>query len=456
MSDESARAYDGRSWRNKHLAVFLYGAHVGEVSEGKNGNPTFVYDEQWSALPNAVPLSLSMPTTSAEHGARQMAPFLWGLLPENPVVLDSLAREHNISPRNPVALLGVVGEDCAGAVQFIRQDRLEVLNQPGSIEWLDDAEIGFRLRLLREEVGSIGRRPGETGQFSLAGAQSKTALYLEGGRWGVPSGRTPTTHILKPPMPGLRGQVENEHFCLLLARALDFASSNSSVHRFNHEVCIAVERYDRLREPPETEYVRLHQEDMCQALSVMPALKYQKEGGPSIKHVVHLLRDNSSAALEDMRQFLRAMAMNFIILGTDAHAKNFSVLIAPGRSRPQIRLAPLYDVNSYLPYTDGTRRIRMSMSVGGKYEYDEVAPRHWERESRSCGLPVDQTMADIRDVIARCPDAAADVARRCHESGLTHPVVGQLATRIAARCAGLSRLYGKEAAADAQERLAIS
>ena len=266
---------------------------------------------------------------------------------------------------------------------------------------------------------------------------------------------TPTTHILKPPMPGLLGQVENEHFCLLLARALDFVSSNSSVLRFNGEVCIVVERYDRLWETPKSEYMRLHQEDMCQALSVMPTRKYQRDGGPSIKHVVHLLRDNSSAALEDMRQFVRAMALNFVILGTDAHAKNFSVIIAPGRSRTQVRLAPLYDVNSYLPYTDGTRRVRMSMSVGGKYEYDEVTPRHWERKSRSCGLPVDQTLADIRDIIARCPDAAADVAKRCQETGLSHPVIGQLATRIAARCAQLIPLYGQEAVADAQERLAI-
>jgi serine/threonine-protein kinase HipA len=184
VSDESARPYESRSWRTKHLAAFLYGAHVGEVSERKNGNPAFAYDEQWSALPNAVPLSLSMPTTSAQHGARQTAPFLWGLLPENPVVLDNLAREHNISPRKPIALLGVVGEDCAQAVQFLRQDRLEVLNQPGSVEWLDDAEIGLRLGLLREQAGSIGRRPGETGLCSLAGAQSKTALYWEGDQRG--------------------------------------------------------------------------------------------------------------------------------------------------------------------------------------------------------------------------------------------------------------------------------
>lgn len=315
-------------------------------------------------------------------------------------------------------------------MQFLRQDRVGILSQPGS----------------------IGRAPDETGQFSLAGAQSKTALYWEGGRWGVPSGRIPTTHILKPPMPGLRGQVEHEHFCLLLARALDFASSNSSVLRFDRETCIVVERYDRLRQTSSNEYVRLHQEDMCQALSVMPALKYQSDGGPSIRHVVRLLRENSSAALEDMRQFVRAMALNFIILGTDAHAKNLSVIIAPGQSRTQLRLAPLYDVNSYLPYTDATRRVRMSMSVGGKYEYDEIMPRHWERESRSCGLPIDQTLADIRDMIARCPDAAADVARRCQESGLSHPVIRQLSTRIAARCAQLMPLYGQEAVADTSPR----
>ncbi len=154
--------------------------------------------------------------------------------------------------------------------------------------------------------------------------------------------------------------------CLLLARVLGFASSNSSVLRFSHETCIVVERYDRFRDMSNNEYVRVHQEDMCQALSVMPALKCQRYGGPSIRHVVRLLRENSSAALEDTRQFVRGVALNFIILGTDAHAKNFSVIMAPGQSRIQVRLAPLYDVNSYLPYTDDKRSVRMSMSVGSK------------------------------------------------------------------------------------------
>ena len=429
-----------RSRRTKNLVTFLYGHRIGEVNEGADGKPTFVYDERWPTVPGAVPLSLSMPVTTAHHSARQTAPFLWGLLPENPVVLDNLARENAISARNPVALLGVVGEECAGAVQFLRSDRLNILSEPGSIEWLEEAEIGRLLQELKEQSGSIGRAPGGTGQFSLAGAQSKTTLYRQGNRWGVPSGKIPTTHILKPPMPGLRGQVENEHFCLSLARELGFEASCSSVRQFDDEVCIVIERYDR-RRTDKFGYVRIHQEDMCQALSIMPTSKYQNDGGPSIKNITSVLRDNSSDPFRDMREFMRAIAMNFIIMGTDAHAKNFSVVIAPRYNRPQIRLAPLYDINSYLPYIEENRGIRMSMSIGGKYEYDEVMPRHWERESRNCRLPADQTRADINDLIARCPKAAADVARRCRESGLTHPVIGELVERLAARCARLRHNY---------------
>lgn len=64
------------------------------------------------------------------------------------------------------------------------------------------------------------RLPGDAGRFSLAGAQAKTALHFSDGRWGVPRGRTPTTHILKPPIPGFPGHCENEHLCLRFVRAL--------------------------------------------------------------------------------------------------------------------------------------------------------------------------------------------------------------------------------------------
>jgi hypothetical protein len=101
--------------------------------------------------------------------------------------------------------------------------------------------------LARRPFGMAGRGS-DTGQFSLAGAQPKTALLFERKRWGVPSGRIPTTHILEPPTGEWDGHAENEHFSLQLARALGLIVPNSSVLRFQDEIAIVVERYDRARQ----------------------------------------------------------------------------------------------------------------------------------------------------------------------------------------------------------------
>jgi serine/threonine-protein kinase HipA len=240
---------------------------------------TFIYNEQWRTTENAYPLSISMPLALAQHGHAKTDPFLWGLLSDNQMVLDQWAKKFQVSARNAFSLISVVGEDCAGAVQFVRPERLEVIigAAPAEIEWLDEADIAKRLRALREDH-SAWRIPRDTGQFSLAGAQPKTALLLENGRCGVPSGRVPTTHILKPPSGQFAGHAENEHFCLELARAVGLPVVDSRIMHFRDEVAIVVERYDRIRTANGLR--RVHQEDICQALSIQPTHKYQNEGGP--------------------------------------------------------------------------------------------------------------------------------------------------------------------------------
>lgn len=89
---------------------------------------------------------------------------------------------------------------------------------------------------------------------------------------GVPSGRAPTTHILKP--PELAGHAENEHTCIALARALGLPSAHSEVRRFGGEVAIVVERFDRVQDD-RGRWSRVHQEDVCQALGILPSAKYQ-------------------------------------------------------------------------------------------------------------------------------------------------------------------------------------
>ena len=104
------------------LTVVAEGRVMGEVVL-RGDRLSFRYEPDWQASENAFPLSLSMPLIVKEHGHRVVEAFLWGLLPDNDAVLSRWGRRFRVSPRNPFRLIEHVGEDCAGAVQFVRSDR---------------------------------------------------------------------------------------------------------------------------------------------------------------------------------------------------------------------------------------------------------------------------------------------------------------------------------------------
>lgn len=416
------------------LAALLNGREIGRVARDNRGRLFLTYAEDWRHARGAYPLSLSMPLAAAEHGHGPVEAFLWGLLPDSAAVLDRWARRFQVSARNPFALISRVGEDCAGAVQFVRPDRLDAVigEGPSEIEWLDEKDVAERLRALRADHAAW-RMPRDTGQFSLAGAQPKTALLYENGRWGVPSGRTPTTHILKPPTGAFDGHAENEHVSLRLASALGLITAHSEVKWFEDQVAIVIERYDRER--MEGGIVRVHQEDMCQALAVPPTLKYENEGGPGARAIVDLLRTFSGRSDEDVRRFVDALAVNWLIGGTDAHAKNYAMLIgAEGRAR----LAPLYDIASILPYDFDLERVRLAMKIGGAYRLRDVGPRQWMKLAAELRLDADALLQRLRDLATALPDTLSGICQAAAKDGLDHPLVERLAgalTDRARRCA---------------------
>lgn len=415
---------------SKELVVLLGGSEVGRVRRGLRDRLTFVYDEAWRNAPNAFPLSLSMPLTAKEHGPASIEAFLWGLLPDNELVLQRWARKFQVSARNVFALIGHVGEDCAGAVQVVPPERMESLhgNAGDGIEWLDDDAVAERLRALREDHAAW-RLPRDTGQFSLAGAQPKTALLFENGKWGIPSGCIPTTHILKPPTGHFDGHAENEHICLALARAAGLPAASSRVMRFKNEIAIVVERYDRHRSGGRI--IRVHQEDMCQALAVMPTRKYQNEGGPSVTDIAELIRTHSSEHRADLDTFVQAVGFNWLIAGTDAHAKNYSLLIGAG---PRIRLAPLYDLASILPYDEfDLRRVKLAMKIGGEYALDHISIRQWQKLARELRLDADAMIASLRVMAEEILAQIGAVKSQAAKDGLAGEAVDRLVERLTGR-----------------------
>ncbi len=388
------------------LAVLLGDQVAGTLTRLTGGRLRFDYDARYREGAAPTPLSLSMPVRIASHPDRVVKPWLWGLLPDNEAVLRRWAREFQASAASPFSLLSTpVGEDCAGAVRFVAPDRVDdARGRSGDVIWLDEAGVAERLRELREDstawLGEVF-----TGQFSLAGAQAKTALLLEGDRWGVPTGSIPTTHILKPGVVGLADQDLDEHLCLDAARRAGLTVSRTRIERFADLSAIVVERYDRLT--VDDRLVRVHQEDLCQALALAPDRKYQRDGGPTPARIARLLREAMppSVAEEAVWRFADALAWNWLIGGTDAHAKNYSLLLAAG----QVRLAPLYDVASALPYGTHERKLRLAMKIGDSYS---VYPRHdhWPAAAAALQLDAERLRARVRELAEAAPDAFAAAA----------------------------------------------
>ncbi len=410
------------------LAVIVDDTVAGTITRLQGARLRFDYDDAYRGIPTATPLSVSMPTSIGSHSDATITPWLWGLLPDNEAVLARWSREFHTSA-SPFALLSTpVGHDCAGAVRFaLPEDVDELIAQPGTITWLSRQDVARRLRELREDTTSwLGRD--FSGQFSLAGAQAKTALLFQDGRWGLPSGSAATSHILKPAVTGFDDHDLNEHLCLNAARRAGLVVARTRVEHFEDESVMVAERYDR--RVVDGNPIRIHQEDICQALGVHPERKYQSRGGPGPGDITRLLRDvmPARAAGDAVWRFFDALVWNWLIVGTDAHAKNYSLLLSAG----DVRLAPLYDIASALPYDTHHRKLRFAMKIGGDYR---VLPYQntWPAAARELGLDADAAQQRLLELARRAPEAFAESAAAPEVVALGRPLPARLVDLVADR-----------------------
>lgn len=426
------------------LRVLICGNVVGSVEQTEAGDLELTYEESWQDRSDSYPLSLSMPLSVQEHGDDVVRPFMEGLLPDNDAVLNNWARRFHVSPRNPFALLTHMGEDCAGAVQFVHPDRLEDITQQteNQVEWLAEEGVAERLKDLVEARGT-GRLAGDTGQFSLAGAQPKMPLLFDGDRWGIPSGATPTTHILKPPArEDLDGFDINELFCLRLARGIGLMVPEATVQTFDGQEALVVRRYDR-EQDGEGRLVRVHQEDACQALAVSPIKKYESEGGPGPADIVSLILRESDRPEQDVGVLVDALALNWVIGGTDAHAKNYSFVLRPG----SVHLAPLYDLISVLPYSRRIhyREAKLAMRIDREYHLWKIRRRHWEGLAIRCQLDPEPLLDRVAEVVAAIPEATERTASELRDKGIGHGIIDRLEDSITDHANKCSRVLSVRA-----------
>jgi serine/threonine-protein kinase HipA len=408
----------------RSLDVYLHADLVGQLIQDDGGRMLFAYTEGWLNRPAAMPLSQSLPLRKQRFTTKECRGFFAGILPEESK-REIIAGNLGISARNDYAMLERIGGECAGAVTFIPAGQ-SLPHQDHSYKKLTSHELSAILK-------ELPKRPllaGDEGiRLSLAGAQDKVAVRIDGDEVSLPLGGAPSTHILKPAVERFAGVVFNEAFCMSLAAAAGLPTAKVETLTVEGLEYLQVERYDRMhRRMPGGDIVleRLHQEDFCQAQGIVSELKYQKEGGPSLKQCFALLRDVSTAPVIDLAHLLDAVIFNYLVGNNDAHGKNFSLLYRHiGTEGAEIRLAPLYDLVSTFYYPDLSRN--MAMKIGDEYSSENVTPKDFERLA-------DQALLAKPIVKRRVPELADTLLTVLAKADADHPVAKAVGALIHERC----------------------
>lgn len=379
------------------MEVVVYGHIDGAVERVGTIKTLPAYEEQFtyaepfmSAHPQSS-LSLALPQQEEPFAARQTRPFFKNLLPEG-AALDAVARELEVSSTSYLQILGKLGDECIGAV---------VIGGTGTLSPFDYSQIS------RDELASFALREADgmaqlqaASRLSLAGAQSKMGVLARFGDGGVeyllPHGSAASTHILKTANRRFEQLSENEHCCMRLAAACGIRVPRTYVDMVREGVPLfLVERYDRTVDSESGMVRRLHQEDFCQALGLLPERKYERPGGSYLKSCADLIVRYSTRPAEDMRQLIALLAFNVMVGNCDAHLKNLSLLCDGSWSKRS--LAPAYDLASTVVYGGLDRHF--SLRVGGSSKIDDICRADFEKVADEVSMSRKAVLAIVDDVV---------------------------------------------------------
>ncbi|MBC8951376.1 type II toxin-antitoxin system HipA family toxin [Xenorhabdus sp. PB62.4] len=429
------------------LIVALNGLEVGILFRDKKGAMSFQYKDEWLKEPGARAISLSLPLSSQKHVGQAVFNFFDNLLPDSSEIIARMQARFQVTSKHPFDLLASVGRDCVGAIQLYEEGRQIPPVDEVHAEPLDENAIAELLE--GYQTAPLGMNGRDDFRISLAGAQEKTALLWYQDRWQRPQGSTPTSHIFKLPIGriehnniDLSESCENEWLCLKLAKAFGLPAANAELATFGEKTVLIVERFDRRWSHDNRWLVRLPQEDMCQALGIAPALKYESDGGPGIADVMTLLLGSRNSTT-DRETFFKSQILYWLLAAIDGHGKNFSVFIEPNSS---YTMTPFYDILSAYPIFGAKglaqKKAKMAMALRGKnrqYHWATIQPRHFLSTAHQVGFSeslAENLMNEMGNMTEKVINQVAGELSPDFPSHISEAIFSGLAKQAGKLCAG--------------------
>jgi serine/threonine-protein kinase HipA len=360
------------------LTVVHKNGIVGTLTKTADADFIFQYDPQWIESRFSFPVSQSLPLQMSAFSKGDSTRFFSNLLPEG-LLRRSITRQLGISEDNDFELLKLIGGECAGALSII----------PAGSDSTADDQVRFQYNpLLPDDLESLAKR----GKFyssiayqkpmrlSLAGAQDKLPVLFKDDTIYLPEGNSPSSHIIKFPNKDFKYLPENEVITTRIARDAGLPAVEAVLLKTgNMKVCM-IKRFDRMYDG-KRQIERLHQEDMCQALSYSHKNKYENEGGPSFAQCFDCVSKVSCDPITDCESLIHWQIFNLCAGNSDGHAKNISFLY---NHRGDVRLAPFYDLvnTAVYPKLD----YKLAMSIGGCSVPGEISNKNWKSFAADCGI----------------------------------------------------------------------
>lgn len=430
------------------LGVHLYGRHVADLLDAGEGSAAIRYTAAAVDDPTGARLSLSLPVkldTYVSFGPAGR--WVRSLLPEGRALAWAV-EEFGVPEDDRYALLAVLGKDVAGAVQIL--EPTQELSRGGHYEPVDDASVAGIVNRAHEVGLGLNRSRGV--RLSLAGMQDKVLLHRVGEDYFVPVNGAPSTIIVKPEppvrdgeQPSLAGVATNELFCGVLARRAGLDVAEARVEHFGGTPALVGQRYDRTVLDDGT-VTRRHQEDLLSALGSDPLLKYERplvhrrapagafadtaeivaRPGPKLLDLAAVLEEHLGRAL--LGPFLQAATFNIIIGNADAHARNYSVILAED---DRVELAPLYDLicTRYWDHLDSDT----AQLVNGGDAIDTLKAVDLVEEAKTWGVPEGVAERWVSEIVASVAANIEAAVTECVARGGSEAVATALGLVIAAR-----------------------
>ena len=395
---------------------------------------------------------------SAEMNGRRSAnqgwllpAFFQNLLPEG-VFRDRIAELRGCDPQDHFEMLAACGKDLPGGV------------------------VALPVALTREKLAHYVTRDSDALEMSvtadpldegvsLSGVQPKVGANLIQGRY-VARTKDRETHIIaKLPVVGQPRLPEVEYLSLQLAReagvttcaarlepleklavehGYDLGDANSQT-RF-----LAVRRFDR------TPRGRIHCEDFCQVLGIMPEDKYGAVAGAdrtTYLQVAAVMLSIETMGESAVHELLRRLVVNEMLGNPDMHLKNIGVIY---RNGIDAALGDAYDIVAYAAFNRNTGHALPLLPSERMPPTDrrvEGEPRPKQRLSpavlrvfcAALGIPEKPAATVIKEAVARALATwptlieAAPITPRQQQRLLahfsSHPMIQSLARRTRSRAA---------------------